>query len=260
MAFIPALPSLPARTAGRARLMASPPRPGVVASPNRRRATPAAAPAMTLAAVGRPPAAASPSDSGPPTASAATAPAPARAVDVAEVVAPITSFDEYMEMLEASSGGVAVLKFYAPWCRSCRAIAPKVARLAHEFPEIRFYEIDYEANKVRAGCRLVGDVDGEVATVRVCIAVERGSVGRLVAGWRLTQVAWDGDAHRRGGLVPSSAAYPAYLAAQGTCLRTVSDTLLFLYCQCIRLRGRVACPYLLYHYAMTHRNCAGGSV
>ncbi|OSX73360.1 hypothetical protein BU14_0353s0004 [Porphyra umbilicalis] len=148
MAFIPALPSLPAHTAGRARLMASPPRLGIVASPNRRRATPAAAPAMTLAAVGRPPAAASPSDPTPPTASAATAtPAPARAMDVAEVVAPITSFDEYMEMLQASSGGVAVLKFYAPWCRSCRAIAPKVARLAHEFPEIRFYEIDYEANK-----------------------------------------------------------------------------------------------------------------
>eukprot|EP00168_Porphyra_purpurea_P006820 TRINITY_DN1840_c0_g1_i10.p1 TRINITY_DN1840_c0_g1~~TRINITY_DN1840_c0_g1_i10.p1 ORF type:complete len:233 (+),score=70.05 TRINITY_DN1840_c0_g1_i10:690-1388(+) len=141
MAFVPTLPSLPARTVGRALLIGVPPRPGVVASPNRRRASPGAAPTMTLAAVGRPPAAASPSDPGPPAASTATA------TPVAEPVAPITSFDEYMEMLEASAGQVAVLKFYAPWCRSCRAISPKVARLAHEFPEIRFYEIDYEANK-----------------------------------------------------------------------------------------------------------------
>lgn len=99
---------------------------------------------MTLAAVGRPPAAASSPDSnsGPhASSSVGTASAPA------EVVVPITSFDEYMDMLTASAERVAVLKFYAPWCRSCRAIAPKVARLAHEFPEIIFYEIDYEANK-----------------------------------------------------------------------------------------------------------------
>jgi len=141
---------------------------------------------MTLAAVGRPPAAASPSDPTPPTASAATAtPAPARAMDVAEVVAPITSFDEYMEMLQASSGGVAVLKFYAPWCRSCRAIAPKVARLAHEFPEIRFYEIDYEANKVRVGCCLEGELDGAVSTESVRLVwMEEASVGRLRARTR----------------------------------------------------------------------------
>lgn len=105
---------------------------------------------MTLAAVGRPPAAASPSDpdAGPHASSAAGAvSAPA------EVVVPITSFDEYMDMLTASAERVAVLKFFAPWCRSCRAIAPKVARLAHEFPEILFYEIDYEANKVCSACR-----------------------------------------------------------------------------------------------------------
>lgn len=141
--------------------MTSPPSPpGMAPSPTRRRVvtvpapvvdTSAATPAMTLAAVGRPPAAASPSDpnSGPPASSAAvSASAPA------EVVKPITSFDEYMEMLTESAERVAVLKFFAPWCRSCRAIAPKVVRLAHEFPEILFYEIDYEANKVRLGCCL----------------------------------------------------------------------------------------------------------
>lgn len=157
-----------------------PPRPGMAPSPPRRRVVPApapvadptvATPAMTLAAVGRPPAAASPSDPGagphaPAAAAAAAAPA--------EAVVPITSFDGYMDMLSASAERVAVLKFFAPWCRSCRAIAPKVARLAHEFPEIHFYEIDYEANKVRLGCRLGVRPPG----------VGRGHTSWAESGWR----------------------------------------------------------------------------
>lgn len=122
----------------------SPPRRRVVPAPAPAADPTVATPAMTLAAVGRPPAAASPSDPG----AGPHAPAAAAAVAVpAEAVVPITSFDDYMNMLSASAERVAVLKFFAPWCRSCRAIAPKVARLAHEFPEIHFYEIDYEANK-----------------------------------------------------------------------------------------------------------------
>lgn len=162
MAFIPATPfSLFSCRSGRSRLMTSSPAPpGMAPSPTRRRVltapvpaadTTAATPAMTLAAVGRPPAAASSPDSNSgPNASSAVGVASAPA----EVVVPITSFDEYMDMLTASAERVAVLKFFAPWCRSCRAIAPKVARLAHEFPEITFYEIDYEANKVCSGCLL----------------------------------------------------------------------------------------------------------
>lgn len=59
----------------------------------------------------------------------------------------IESVDEYLSLLEKSSSRLVVLKVFAPWCRSCRALSPKVARLSREFPEVIFAKIDYERHR-----------------------------------------------------------------------------------------------------------------
>ena len=40
-----------------------------------------------------------------------------------------------------------VIKFHASWCRACKAMAPKLARIADDWPDIEFYEIMFDNNK-----------------------------------------------------------------------------------------------------------------
>ena len=40
-----------------------------------------------------------------------------------------------------------VIKFHASWCRACKAMAPKLARIADDWPDIEFYEIMFDDNK-----------------------------------------------------------------------------------------------------------------
>uniref|UniRef100_A0A7S2GGQ6 Calmodulin n=1 Tax=Haptolina brevifila TaxID=156173 RepID=A0A7S2GGQ6_9EUKA len=47
--------------------------------------------------------------------------------------------------------GLAVVKFYAPWCRTCRRIEPEYKRVANEmealYPSrVRFYEVNFKQN------------------------------------------------------------------------------------------------------------------
>lgn len=120
----------------------------------RRPARPAAAPSlarpshMTLAT---PPTASSPlpappARDGPSAASAATL----------EPVREIDGVDEYLDTLHKHRGELIVLKIFAPWCRSCRALTPKLNRLCREFPTVTFVKLDYERNKEL--CRRLGVV------------------------------------------------------------------------------------------------------
>lgn len=42
---------------------------------------------------------------------------------------------------------LVVIKFYAKWCRSCKAIANRFEWLAKKYPDARFFEVDYGSNK-----------------------------------------------------------------------------------------------------------------
>mmetsp|Transcript_158740 Transcript_158740/g.280411 ORF Transcript_158740/g.280411 Transcript_158740/m.280411 type:complete len:286 (-) Transcript_158740:120-977(-) len=56
---------------------------------------------------------------------------------------------EHSEVIEQAIGEnkKVVIKFLARWCRSCRSMKPKFEVLAKQFPEVEFYEIDFDKNK-----------------------------------------------------------------------------------------------------------------
>ncbi|CAM9345306.1 unnamed protein product [Ectocarpus fasciculatus] len=59
--------------------------------------------------------------------------------------APVTlvkSKAEYDEILRHNSNSLVVIKFFAPWCRSCKALDVKYRRMAVENDDVKFVEID----------------------------------------------------------------------------------------------------------------------
>jgi thioredoxin 1 len=42
---------------------------------------------------------------------------------------------------------VVCIKFYASWCRACKAMAPKFTKVAEDFPQIEFHEVLFDNNK-----------------------------------------------------------------------------------------------------------------
>ncbi|KAL1508044.1 hypothetical protein AB1Y20_007640 [Prymnesium parvum] len=50
---------------------------------------------------------------------------------------------EWCFKVESSSCLVIVL-FYARWCRNCKAIEPIYKRMAREFPDVRFYKVNFK--------------------------------------------------------------------------------------------------------------------
>lgn len=59
------------------------------------------------------------------------------------------------KIAEAEAGNrVVVIKFYASWCRACKAMAPKFSRVAQDWPELEFCEILFDDNK--ALCKQLG--------------------------------------------------------------------------------------------------------
>lgn len=66
---------------------------------------------------------------------------------LAEPVVSLEGMGDYLEAMRLSADRPVVLKVWARWCRSCRALEPKVKRLAREFPHMLFVQLEYEANK-----------------------------------------------------------------------------------------------------------------
>jgi thiol-disulfide isomerase/thioredoxin len=41
---------------------------------------------------------------------------------------------------------MAIVFFYAPWCRNCKAIKPVFQRLEHKYPQVSFFQADFKTN------------------------------------------------------------------------------------------------------------------
>ncbi|CAM9111217.1 unnamed protein product [Discosporangium mesarthrocarpum] len=54
----------------------------------------------------------------------------------------IATEEEYYGVLAANPDTLVVVKFFAPWCRSCKAMDLRYQRLAKENPDIQFFDVD----------------------------------------------------------------------------------------------------------------------
>uniref|UniRef100_A0A7C9E3M8 Thioredoxin domain-containing protein n=1 Tax=Opuntia streptacantha TaxID=393608 RepID=A0A7C9E3M8_OPUST len=59
----------------------------------------------------------------------------------------IHSTEEFLSALSAAGERLVVVEFYGTWCASCRALFPKLCRLANEHPEILFLKVNFDENK-----------------------------------------------------------------------------------------------------------------
>ena len=68
---------------------------------------------------------------------------------LAREIQPIASTEDYEKLLREAEEAdrLVVIKFYASWCRACKAMAPKFVRVAEDWPEIEFHEILFDNNK-----------------------------------------------------------------------------------------------------------------
>ena len=40
--------------------------------------------------------------------------------------------------------GLTVVFFYAPWCRNCKAVRPKLQRIQKKYPDVRFFQANFK--------------------------------------------------------------------------------------------------------------------
>lgn len=69
-----------------------------------------------------------------------TVPAPSNVSSVSGVQELVDVLDDYKEQL-------VIVDVYAEWCASCRALYPKILKLADENPEVLFVTLNFDSNK-----------------------------------------------------------------------------------------------------------------
>lgn len=53
----------------------------------------------------------------------------------------IRSNADYLSALQENERSLVVIKFFAPWCRSCKAMDVKYRRLAAQNKNVKFFEV-----------------------------------------------------------------------------------------------------------------------
>lgn len=59
----------------------------------------------------------------------------------------IHSTQEFLTALSEAGDRLVIVEFYGTWCASCRALFPRLCRLADEHPEIVFLKVNFDENK-----------------------------------------------------------------------------------------------------------------
>lgn len=57
------------------------------------------------------------------------------------------STQEFVDALANAGDKLVVVEFYASWCGSCRALYPKLCKLAAEHLDVEFMKVNFEENK-----------------------------------------------------------------------------------------------------------------
>ena len=64
------------------------------------------------------------------------------------------SMDAFLGELQRAGDALVVVDFYARWCGACRALYPKLCKLAAENPDAVFLKVEFDDNKDM--CRSMG--------------------------------------------------------------------------------------------------------
>jgi len=98
---------------------------------------------------------------------------------VAREINKLETREDYDALISAAKAEnrVVVIKFYASWCRACKAMAPKFARLVDDWPEIEFYEILFDNNK-----KLCKELGIKILPYMEIIAGEAGKTESFTCG------------------------------------------------------------------------------
>lgn len=59
----------------------------------------------------------------------------------------INSTQEFLSALSQAKERLVIVEFYGTWCASCRALFPKVCKIAEENPDIVFLKVNFDENK-----------------------------------------------------------------------------------------------------------------
>ncbi|KAH6773425.1 atypical CYS HIS rich thioredoxin 1 [Perilla frutescens var. frutescens] len=59
----------------------------------------------------------------------------------------IHSTQEFVDALSQAGDRLVIVEFFGTWCASCRALFPKICRIAGEHPEIIFLKVNFDENK-----------------------------------------------------------------------------------------------------------------
>eukprot|EP00747_Dinoflagellata_sp_TGD_P079821 gnl/TRDRNA2_/TRDRNA2_160655_c0_seq1.p1 gnl/TRDRNA2_/TRDRNA2_160655_c0~~gnl/TRDRNA2_/TRDRNA2_160655_c0_seq1.p1 ORF type:complete len:249 (+),score=38.16 gnl/TRDRNA2_/TRDRNA2_160655_c0_seq1:2-748(+) len=59
------------------------------------------------------------------------------------LVTKLTGLDEFQHAQQCDPGRILVFKFVAPHCPACKLVGQKISKMAQEFPDMRFFEINY---------------------------------------------------------------------------------------------------------------------
>jgi len=62
------------------------------------------------------------------------------------IVETVSTLEEYKEFVADETEQIVVVRFYASWCRACKAIKPEYYKLANELPNIKFVEVPLTQN------------------------------------------------------------------------------------------------------------------
>jgi thiol-disulfide isomerase/thioredoxin len=74
--------------------------------------------------------------------------------DSAPNIKDCTSMDAFLEELRLAGDKLVVVDFYARWCGACRALHPKLCKIAVQNPDVIFLKIEFDDNKEM--CRSMG--------------------------------------------------------------------------------------------------------
>jgi len=64
-----------------------------------------------------------------------------RSIDKPSNIKTVSTLEEYKEVLDQEHGKIIVARFFATWCKACKAIQPAYYRMASLYPQIIFLEV-----------------------------------------------------------------------------------------------------------------------